>query len=274
MFYRAALFVFLLTPLYALAVEPTPESWNTDGAGKAYLLYRGQNIQPLTQGASPSCTGCAMAKALEIMHPGVKFSPEWLYGIARAESNSLGPIPGATVEWLARAAQDVGVVPAALYPVLGNDFTKYSVQRANAYGIRGPPEELRVIAGLYKTQGYHKISTWEQLRGAIANGYPVIIGSSLGFGPKRGQVRAADGSLSLRWWSRWRHAMVCIGVSDQGKHRGALILNSWGSSWVTGPKRFSDEVEGSFWAKKADVTRMINQGDTWVVLPIKGALIR
>lgn len=253
--------------------DPTPKAWNTAGKGNAYVLYRdyekrtGRELKPFSQGRSPSCVGCATAKALEIMH-GRPFSAEWAYGASRDAGNPMGA--GSFAGWAAHAARETGMLPAADYSVLGEDFTVYDVKRANAYGIRGPPEHLKGLARIYRSPGYYKIRSWEQLRGAISQGFPVIIGSNVSFGPRRGQVKDRDGSLRRRWWGKWNHAMVFIGVDDRKNNKGALLMNSWGETWVSGPKRFQDEPNGCFWASKDAVIRMINQGDAYVIRPIAG----
>lgn len=254
--------------LTAVAKEkPVPNSWAADGKGNAYLLYRGMDIEPLDQSAATSCVGCAAAKALEIMH-GREFSAEWIFAASRKAGDPRGL--GSYCEWAAEAATDIGVLPAAAYAALGDDLRVYSAKRAMKW-IRGPPEKLLPIAALYKSPGYIHVDTWSELRGAISNGYPVIVGSGVGFGPNRGQVRNSDGELRARWWSRWSHAMVFIGISDAGRNKGALVLNSWGKYWVQGPKRFGDEPEGSFWVAKHTVERMLSSyDDAYVILPIEG----
>lgn len=254
--------------------DPTPASFKTSGQNAAYLLYRGyekrtgEKLRPMAQGKAPSCVGAATAKALQIMH-GTPFSAEWAYGVSRYERNAHGA--GSFAGWAADAAKVYGMLPAAHYAAIGEDYTHYSVKRASDYGVRGPPEYLLPLAEKYRSPGYYKIHSWEELRGAISQGFPVIIGSNVGFGSRSGQVKSRDGSLSRRWWSRWNHAMVFIGVDDRpSSEPGALIMNSWGTRWVSGPKRFSDEPDGCFWASKSTVQRMVSQGDAYVIRPIPG----
>ena len=62
--------------------------------------------------------------------------------------------------------------------------------------------------------------------------------------------------------------MLFCGVSD-GKNKQALLLNSWGDAWITGPKFVPDEPDGSFWVSKSDAQKMLSQGDAWAILPIR-----
>jgi len=258
---------------------PCPEEFKTAGEGKAYLLTHnytkmtGKQLQPMSQGGAPSCGGAAMAKALEILH-GVPFSAEYCYGKSRTYIpiwQRLGA--GTFCGFVVRSAEEHGVLPAANYAALGEDLSVYSAKRAADYGLRGPPESLDGIAALYKSQGYYHIHDWAELRGAIAKGYPVIVGSSVSYGPTTGQVKDRDGTLRRRWWGRWAHAMCIIGVDDREGKQAACILNSWGPDWVSGPKRFN-EPNGTFWGKKKDIQKMIDSGDCYAIRPVRGLRTR
>lgn len=245
---------------------PVPRAWRNDGRGEVHLLYRGKSIEPLNQGRSAACVGCAAAKALEIMH-GKTFSAEWIYAASREKGDGIGP--GSYCGWAAAAATDIGVLPSGVYPFTGHDLRKFDPGRANSW-IRGPPEELKAVASLYRSEGRYEVHDWADLRGAISRGYPVIIGSSVRFGPKRGQVRSSTGELRARILGSWRHAMVVIACDDRGSG-AALVLNSWGDDWVSGPQRFGDEPKGSFWASRWAIECMLSsKSDGYVILPIRG----
>jgi hypothetical protein len=203
---------------------------------------------------------------MEMIH-GVPFSAEWSYGSGRELYNWTDKPPGSNCAWAAQAGMDIGVLPAFNYAIVGHDVIAYSAERANVWA-RGPPDSLNAIAGQYKSQGFVHIKTWEELRDAISQGHPVVVGSPVGFGPQTGQVRDSNGRLKSKWWSRWSHAMVFCGVSD-GNSKQALLLNSWGTTWVSGPKWIGDEPDGSFWVSKSDAEKMMGYGDCWALLPIK-----
>jgi len=63
--------------------------------------------------------------------------------------------------------------------------------------------------------------------------------------------------------------MCIIGVCDEGR-KGCLIMNSWGSNWVNGPKRFGDEPEGSFWVDWDIIEKMVAQGDSFAFRGFQG----
>lgn len=272
MIFRSVVALLLLGSFFSSTVDPdeAPASWTTDGKGAVHLLYRdykqktGRDFEAMSQGKAPSCVGCAIAKGYEIMH-GVPFSPEWAYAASREGKKTVGP--GSFAGWAADASKEIGMLPAATYSAIGEDFRVYSAALANQYGRRGPPEHLNPIAGLYKSPGYYKIRSWEELRGAIANGHAVIFGSNISFGPRYGQVKARNGTLRQRWWGKWNHSMVFIGLDDR-EDKGALVMNSWGENWVSGPKRFKGEPDGCFWVTKSSAVDIINQGDTYALRPI------
>lgn len=269
---RLILATALLTAATATAPQLSPDQypseWKNKGQGRTFVLYRKYDVTAMSQGQAGSCVGTATAKALELMH-GRQFSPEWCYAISRDLFNENGPKPGSYCAYAAQAMRDVGAVPASNYAILGYDLRKYDAAVARNWQPRGPPVAFRVIAANYRSPGYVKITTWEQLRDAISQEIPVIVGSSVGFGSRSVQVRSSTGMLRARWWSRWSHAMVFCGVSD-GKSKRALLLNSWGTDWVTGPKWLGDEPDGSFWISKRDCEKMLEQGDAYAILPIPG----
>ncbi len=251
------------------SIEPYeyPKHWKNDGQNKTYVLYRKHGVTAMSQGQVGSCVGAATAKALELMH-GQRFSAEWCYGMSRKHfQEHYSPFGGSFCGYAAQMIKDVGALPSLNYSVMGDDLRVYSPARAKRWE-RGPPEQYEHIAQGYRS-GFVKIETWEQLRDAIANEVPVIVGSSVGFGPTRGARRTSDGRLRARWWSRWNHAMVFCGVSD-GRSKRALLLNSWGTNWISGPKWLGDEPDGSFWVSKADAEKMIAYGDCYAILPIPG----
>lgn len=260
----------LATSLLTLpSIEPYkyPSHWNQDGKGKTFVLYRKHNVKEMSQGPVGSCVGCAVAKSLELMH-GQKFSPEWLYGGGRKHfGEHKSRYPGSFVAYSAQLIKDKGALPSLDYSVMGDDLRVYSPARAKRWE-RGPPDSYDLVATGYRS-GFVKINNWEQLRDAIANGIPVVVGSQVGFGSTRGVTRTSDGRLRSRWWSRWGHAMVFCGVSD-GRSKRALLLNSWGKNWISGPKWLGDEPDGSFWISKADCEKMISYDDCWAILPIPG----
>ena len=252
----AVLTVALTSP--EITPEPVPTEWKTAGKGKTYVLYRKHNVKVMDQGAVGSCVGAATAKGLELLH-GIKFSAEFAYGKSREyfgfHTSRFG---GSFVKWSMQTLKDIGALPSLNYAIFGEDLREYNYQTAKRYE-RGPPAGLDIMANGYRAN-FVKIETWEDFRGALATGHPVVVGSNVGFGRAGDCVRSSSGVLRSQWWSKWNHAMVFAGVSD-GKSKRALLMNSWGEDWISGPKWIGDEPEGSFWILKDDVMKMMAQGD-------------
>lgn len=270
-----------------------PQEWQGGGEGQTRLLYQdykkvhGFDYEPREQGDSPSCVGQAAAAAVDFLAaveivngdrevaPPAKFSASVIYGLSRQEIGGLGPSKsgGSHCLWAAQALQRFGVVPKQNFPLIGVDLSQYTAKQAEYFGNYGVPVSLEALSRLHPVRDYINVDTYDEIRDSIYYGCPVIIGSSQGFGAKNGANRDADGFLNppkrLFFPSVWRHAMVAIGVSDQGR-KGVLILNSWGSDWVQGPKRFGDEPEGSFWVDARIIESMARYGDSYALRNFKG----
>lgn len=254
----------LLTPP-DITPRDYPALWENVGQGRTYVLYRKHGTTAMSQGQVGSCVGCAFAKAMHMLD-GKTYSAEWVYGRSRSYFGKTYGGAGSNVAWACQVSTDIGLVQAQRYAILGFDLSRYDPSLAYSWQ-RGPPDVLDWEAAKHRTSGFVRIKTWEQLRDAIATGHPVVVGSSVGFGSRSNAVRNSSGMLRSRWYSRWSHAMVICGVSD-GKSKRALLLNSWGTKWIRGPKWLGDEPEGSFWISKRDAEKILSYGDSFAVLPV------
>ena len=63
--------------------------------------------------------------------------------------------------------------------------------------------------------------------------------------------------------------MCFVGVRF-GQRPGLLCLNSWGPSWVSGPKWPPDQPDGSFWVEARVATRMLSGRDSFAVSGYEG----
>lgn len=145
------------------------------------------------------------------------------------------------------------------YPELGINLTKYSGGLASKYG-RTPPSGAIAEAGkAHLIRTTTECSTFEEIRDLLGNGYGISSCGSEGFASTRDENGVA------RRQGSWAHAMAYIGADDRpeihAKYGGplVLVLNSWGSGWISGPRTIlgtSQEIpEGSFWARYADLKR-------------------
>ncbi len=165
--------------------------------------------------------------------------------------------------WSCEAAATVAIKKSALwprrdYPELGINLTRYSGSLAGKYGRSAPPSEITTFGQKHLIRTATRISTFEQVRDMLANGYGITTCGGEGFS----SVRDENG-VSRRKGS-WSHALAFIGADDRPeiiKLYGeplVLVLNSWGK-WNSGPRRIYgtqiDIPEGSFWARWSDVRR-------------------
>lgn len=272
-----------------------PEWWNGRGVGGTFLLYRdyqvvhGRPYPTRDQGAAPSCVGQAAAAAVDFLAatqarynyeeerlPDAGASAAVIYGLSRQEIGGLSPWAGGGSHclWSVKAIQQYGVVAMREYPA-GN-FSIPSASLCIKYGSEGASPALEAIARRHPVLEFIRIRTFENLRDAMYFGCPVVVGSSIGFGKRSGALRDKDGFLNRpgapnknrffrRPWnpSIWNHAMVFIGVRDNGR-KGALLLNSWGK-WISGPKAFGDEPMGSFWTDAKVVNLMLSYNDAFAI---------
>lgn len=267
--------------------EPCKEfPWRSQ-AGVTRLLYKdwiavyGSNYIPRNQGNSPSCVGHATAAAVDILSAveirageperpiPARTNADVIYGLSRAEVGGLTPpsMGGSYNLWAVKALKQYGTIPSLDYPFLGYDLRRDHAHQFS-YGV---PASLERLAKLHPVRDYICINSYEDCRDAIYHGSPVIVGSDIGFGDGQ-RTRDRDGFLNRprRFFpSKWNHSMVIIGVADTGR-RGCLILNSWGTNWVVGPKRFGDEPDGSFWVDAHIIDQMLKQEDSYAIRGFQG----
>ena len=170
---------------------------------------------------------------------------------------------GSIGAWAARYVNEYGAVPRGKY---GNiDLTKYSGSKARSWGRGGVgvPKTLLPIAKKHPVLTVSKVTTYEEVRDLISNGYAVTIASSQGFSSRR------DGEGFASPKGSWAHQMSILAVDDEYKRPGVLVQNSWGK-WNGGPKRH-DQPDGSFWVDAEEIEkRILKKGDSWAFSGYEG----
>lgn len=212
-------------------------------------------------------------------------STEAIYGGSRVEArgrngDGLSPVGGwsdgsyggAAAKWL----RDWGVVYRQPFEDLGHDLTTYSADRAKqwgAYGNGGQNDRGRLDTLAKKHPARHVVAvrTWDELVAAITAGFPVTIASNQGFASRTDEsgVLAAQGT--------WMHQMCIVGIRFADKAPpgvravdAALVLNSWGTKWISYAGRYpADQPDGSFWATRPVVERILGQNDSYAIGDIK-----
>lgn len=195
---------------------------------------------------------------------------EAIYGGSRVEARGVsfggwsdGSYGSAAAKWV----RDWGILFRQPYSELGFDLSTYSASRAKdwgAYGAGGKDDGGKADeqAKKHPIREVALVTSFEEAARAIEAGYPVPVCSGQGFASTRDE----QGFAAPR--GSWSHCMVFIGVRYD--RPGLLCLNSWGPSWIGGPKWPEDQPDGSFWVDKATVDRMLAGRDSFAVSGYKG----
>lgn len=237
----------------------------------ASLKVLGHHIPPFFQGTGDCCgmgaTGacqyllCVQIAVGELQEYRPLF-PSYNYGCARVFIGK-GRIPcgsaGATGSWSALAAKGYGA-----YPSDDPDCPSYSGRISDKWGCKPGPPTSAIEKGKQNLVGeVAQVNSWEEVRDALVNGYPVTVASNRGFQMK-GRVK--DGKLWLTPSGSWAHQMCIIGY-DPVPEPCFCILNSWGpDAHGNNP----DGPPGSFWTTAKVVDSMVKQGDSFAYAGLGG----
>jgi hypothetical protein len=190
---------------------------------------------------------------------------EAVYALSRVEvgGGQLGNGDGSVGAWAADAVQRYGTLRRTRYGSV--DLTTYSGERAKQWGRprAGLPDELELIAREHPVQATSLVTSYEQARDAIANGYPVAVCSNQGFTDQR------DAEGFARPSGSWGHCMAFVGVDDTTRP-GLLCQNSWGPDWISGPK-WHGQPDGSFWVDASVCEKMLSRNpDSFAMSGFRG----
>lgn len=177
---------------------------------------------------------------------------EFIYATSREVAGILGRSDGSYGSAAVKAMTTIGMVSRSM--LVGNQA--YSGDRAKLWGRQGAPTPLKSEAAGYKLGTAALVQTWDEVVGAISNGYPVTICSNQGFTLDR------DGQGFCLAQGSWAHCMVIAGVRFD--RPGACIFQSWGSDTPAGPTDL-DQPTYSFWADRPVIERILAQGDSWAI---------
>lgn len=253
------------------------------GAGKKVLLWKyfesvtGGTLVPHDQTIGDCVSqgwglGVDILDAVQIAHGrgdwNKKCATEIIYTGGRVEVGK-GKISGDGLHgtWAADWCRNGGILLRQPYLDGKYDFTTYSGSKARKWAHictrcttwgGGVPDELEPLAKKHPVKTTTLVTTWEEARDAVCNGYPVAICSNYGFE----QERDADGFVKKK--GTWYHCLLLAGVDDTTTRPGGLIINSWGKDWITGPTRL-DQPDGSFWADADTIEGMLKQEDSFAL---------
>jgi hypothetical protein len=130
----------------------------------------------------------------------------------------------------------------------------------------------RIPASIYTTEAkkhqvktISMVTTIQEARDALANGYALSVCSGYGFSSRRDAKGIAKRS------SGWSHAMAwiaCDDTNDRFNETLFLVQNSWGR-WNSGPK-VHGQPDGSFWIREKDARGMLASQGSWVFSNVDG----
>jgi hypothetical protein len=203
-------------------------------------------LEALTPGeASPPDPGQAAAEYREI-------DTEFIYATSREVAGILGGAEGSYGAAAVKAMTSIGLVSREM---LGEEGV-YTGDRAQIWGRTGVAADLKVQAAAFRLGSAALVTTWDELEGALASGYPVTICTDQRFSLTRDDQGFCkpEGVLG--------HCMFIGGVRFD--RPGACILQSWGPDVPTGPRALG-QPSFSFWADRSVVEAILAQGDSWAL---------
>lgn len=176
-----------------------------------------------------------------------------------AKKKSLG---GLRAEWCVTYLEKYGNLLRQKYGEF--DLTPYSSATIKKWFSKGIPQELLTIAKEHPLLESAQVQSWEEFRDAVAAGYPVVFcGSMGGSNSKRGK----DGFVKPK--GTWYHSWCGAGVVD-GKRPGALLINSHGKHYGSGPKTHG-QPDGSIWVDAKHIDKQCRtHGDSYALSLYKG----
>lgn len=253
------------------------------GSNKRMLLWRfyeaafGGPFEPHYQDIG-DCVGQAAALGVDVLaavqihlhhRPELwrgKSSTEAIYAGSRVEiGGSKVRGDGSTCAWAAKWLQQYGALLRGKYGKW--DLTQYSPDLARQWGSPnvGVPDELEPLCKQHPVCLPVKVENWRQACDLVANGYPVIIGSNVGYE----NVTNADGFLE-RGRRPWHHAMLLWGIDTVSSQEAGCIANSWGRHWISGPQHALGTPAGCFWTYAKNIDAAIRQGDSYALTLYRG----
>ena len=247
-----------------------------DGKGKLSLPFKAvQKFWPTFGVDEAQTTGdCVshswrnvadMNRAYEIVYNGEKESfvshgaTEGIYGSRGSGGEGMYGHQGA--EFLTKTG---GVLLRKNYEEAAVDLSKYDSRKGTSWGRSGVPAKLLEVAKKNQFKTASLVTSVEEARDLIANGYTISVCSNYGFSNKRDQFGISEAS------GTWYHAMSIIGCDDTRERSNEtlfLIQNSWGK-WNSGP--LWNQPEGSFWIREKVMAAMLAQKQSYAISSFDG----
>lgn len=240
---------------------------------KMYEKVTGKKWPCRNQGSVGSCVAFGTAAAIEATMAAEiaagqaeevrDLAQEIVYAGSRVEigKNRIGG-DGSIGAWAAQFVKDYGVLDRAKYGKY--DLSGYDETRCRSWGRSGVPDDLESEVRKYPVKTITMITTWQEAKRALANGYGIAICSNQGFVMRRDAAGFAKPSGS------WAHCMALLGYTTENGREGGWICNSWGANAHTGPVGAGEPSTCGFYADASVVERMLKQRDSWAFSAFNG----
>lgn len=257
-------------------LETLPQNIISSGAGRKMFLYRvvRQALSTDTKNYPQQigdCVSFGAKNAIEYLECAEKLMkgerekfraifPPYLYGTGRIYigNGSLGNGDGSLGSWMAEAVIKYGAIPAD-----ESGVPAYAGSVAKQWGGSGGRSQLdkwKDLGVKHLVKSAAKINSWEELVGAIVNGYPCTVASNQGY-----RMEADSKGFHIAS-GNWAHQMCIMGVDDEHPDPYALILNSWGDAHGR-LKAFDNTSEdlpvGVLRVHRKSIESMIRAGETF-----------
>jgi C1A family cysteine protease len=181
---------------------------------------------PYDQGQLGSCTGNAIAGAIQFERRKQAFKPDFIpsrlfiYYNERVIEGTTGSDNGAQIRDGIKSVAKQGVCPESIWP--------YNISKfANK-----PPAAAYTEASKHKATSYSRlVQTADQLKGCLASGFPFVFGFTV-YESFESSAVAKSGVVPMPSASEkvlGGHAVLAVGY-DESKQR-FLVRNSWGKGW-------------------------------------------
>lgn len=193
---------------------------------------------------------------------------EAIYGGSRVEvgKGKLGRGDGSVGAWAAQWVRQWGILPREI--VDGYNLTTYNIPLCREWGAKGVPAVLETESKKHPVLETTPVTTWEQAKKCLAQGYGISICSNQGFST----TRNSDGVAAPR--GTWAHCMCLLGYKTIGKNEYGWIKNSWGQ-YCAGPIADGDPTNDGFWADANVIDRnILRLGDSFAFSGVKGFVAR
>ncbi len=176
------------------------------------------------QGALGSCTGNAIAGALEFLElkdklPLVDLSRLFIYYNERVMEHTVNSDSGAQIRDGIKSVAKQGVCSEAKWPY---DIKKFAAK---------PTPACYKEALKHCISQYQRLSTLDDMRSTLASGYPFVFGFTV-YESFESQDVAKTGVVPMPQKSERMlggHAVVGVGYDDAQKR--FIVRNSWGTDW-------------------------------------------